>query len=315
MKPTLKSPKLGVNYGQGSHEIEVSDYELCGPEELKLKLLSIFQNAKYKPPVLPDVALELTELTRRADVSYAQVAQVLERDPLVLAQVLKVAQSPAFATKTPVQSVGEALNRLGMTALRDIVWQVVADMRMFRARGYQPVMKRLRAHSLFTAHMVRQLAREARIASDHAFLCGLLHDVGLTGTLIALSEGTTQPPAIETLWPALDKIHTEAGHMMTQLWKLSPDVCEALKLHHQAPNQGHFTDAVVALIALAEALGDEIGWSVVPRNEAGAGSIPPDGNPPERMMQAATRLKLDQKLDILRAAAQDVSTRLGGPVA
>jgi len=258
--------------------------------------------------VLPDVALELTELTRRADVSYAQVTQVLERDPLVLAQVLKVAQSPAFATKTPVQSVGEALNRLGMNALRDIVWQVVADMRMFRARAYQPVMKRLRAHSLFTAHMVRQLAREARIASDHAFLCGLLHDVGLTGTLIALSEGTGQPPSIETLWPALDKIHTEAGHMMAQLWKLSPEVCEALKQHHQAPSH-----AVVALIALAEALGDELGYGVVMRDESAPGELP-DANPPERMMQAATRLKLDQKLDVLRTAAQDVSTRLGGPI-
>jgi putative nucleotidyltransferase with HDIG domain len=315
MKPPHKAPRGDLKYGQGQHQIRVSRYELAEPEELKIKLLSIFQNADYKPPVLPDVALELTELTRHPDVSYAQVTQVLERDPLVLAQVLKVAQSPVFATKTPVQSVAEALNRLGIAALRDVVWQVVADMRLFRARAYQPVMKRLRAHSLFTAHMVRQLAREARIASDHAFLCGLLHDVGLTGTLIALSEGTEHPPPIGTLWPALDKVHTEAGHMMAQLWKLSPDVCEVIKAHHQLPNQGHFTDAVVALISLAEALGNEIGWGVVSRDDPSVGNDPPDVNPRERLMQSATRLKLDQKMDVLRTHAEKVSTRLGGPIA
>lgn len=315
MKPPTKGPKTDLKYGQGQHQIRVSRYELAEPEELKIKLLSIFQNATYKPPVLPDVAIELTELTRHPDVSYAQVTQVLERDPLVLAQVLKVAQSPMFATKTPVQSVAEALNRLGITALRDVVWQVVADMRLFRARAYQPVMKRLRAHSLFTAHMVRQLAREARIASDHAFLCGLLHDVGLTGTLIALSEGTEQPPPIGTLWQALDKVHAEAGHMMAQLWKLSPDVCEVLKVHHQAPDLGQFTDAVVALISLAEALGNEIGWGVAARDDTTVGNDPPDANPRERLMQSAIRLKLDQKLEVLRTHAQKVSTRLGGPIA
>ena len=197
------------------------------------------------------------------------MTQVLERDSMVLAQVLKVAQSPAYASRQPVQSVGEALNRLGLNGLRDIVWQVVVGMRLFRARSYQPVMKRLRQHSLFTAHMVRHLAREARVASDHAFLCGLLHDIGFTGTLIALAEGNDQPPKIELLWPALDRVHTEASATMSRLWGLSPDVCDTLRLHHHNPDQGHFTDAIVSLITLAEGIGNEIGWGIVPETEQG----------------------------------------------
>ena len=33
--------------------------------ELKTRLLSIFQDPAYRPPVLPDVALELMELSRK----------------------------------------------------------------------------------------------------------------------------------------------------------------------------------------------------------------------------------------------------------
>lgn len=307
MTTFLKRDKPGAK--PGSTAAALQSMALADPEELKVKLLSIFQDPAYRPPVLPDVALELMELSRKPDVSYAQVTQVLERDSMVLAQVLKVAQSPTYATRQPVQSVGEALNRLGINALRDIVWQVVVGMRLFRARGYQPTMKRLRAHSLFTAHMVRHLAREARIASDHAFLCGLLHDIGLTGTLIALAEGTSEPPPIEKLWPALDKMHTEASSSMAKLWGLSPDVCDTLRFHHHNPNQGHFTDAIVALITLAEGIGNEIGWGVTTDSQQNPDA--PDSVSKDRMLKAAARLKLDGKLDALRAQAVHVGNRIG----
>jgi HD-like signal output (HDOD) protein len=279
------------------------------PDELKVKLLSIFQDPKYKPPVLPDVALELMELSRKPDVSYQQVGQVIERDSMVLAQVLKVAQSPAYATRQAIQSVRDALNRLGINALRDIVWQVVVDMRLFRSKAYQPTMLRLRAHSMFTAHMVRHLAKEARIAGDHAFLCGLLHDIGMTGALIALHEGNPKPPPIETIMPALDTMHVEASSAMAKLWGLSQEVCNALRFHHHAPNQGHTSDAVVALITLAEGLGNQAGFGVSAETEPGPQTV--DIVSQERMMQAAARLKLDTKIDGLRLVAQDIGTRIG----
>src|SRR5215468_5619068 len=94
------------------------------PEEIQKRLLEHFLSPNYKPPVLPKVAIELTELTRKPNASYEDVVLVLQRDPLVVANVMRVAQSPLYAGRVRLHSLRDAVQRLGTTALRDIVWQV-----------------------------------------------------------------------------------------------------------------------------------------------------------------------------------------------
>ena len=131
-------------YGRGAHEIETHAYELASPRELQQMLLTIFRSPKYRAPVLPSVAIELSDMTRKSTISYDDVVQVVQQDPLIVAGVLKVAQSPIYGGRSPVQSLKEAIQRLGINTLRDIVWQVVAGMRLFRVKGYTGVMERLR---------------------------------------------------------------------------------------------------------------------------------------------------------------------------
>jgi HD-like signal output (HDOD) protein len=303
----MTSPTDASHRRRSSSSQKIPVHELGDPATLKARLLAIFHDPSYRPPVLPDVAIQVTEMSQRSDVSYAQLTQVLERDPMVLAQVLKVAQSPLYATRHPVRSVADALNRLGVTSLRDIVWEVALNMRLFQAVAYEPIMKRLRAHGLFTAHLARQLGREARVASETVFLCGLLHDVGVTGTLTALAEGTLQPPPVRMLWAGLDRMHADASAWMTTLWGLDPGIGETIRRHHE-PFAGHPSEPTVALIVLAEALGDELDWGIVATSEQDASA--PDRHPAERVLQAAQRLGLDSRLDSMRGTAQAMSARL-----
>src|ERR1700742_34601 len=201
--------KQSADYGQGSHEIDAGDYALTSAQELQDKLLAIFRAPNYKPPTLPNIALELTDLTRRSNVSYDDVIRVVEKDPLILASVLKLAQSPLYGGRLPVQSLKDALNRLGINTLRHMIWQVVVGMRLFRVRGYTATMERLQVHSTFVAYAARIVAARAGIAAEHAFLCGLLHDVGWSGTLVALSEDARNPPDPALLFSAIDKMHAE----------------------------------------------------------------------------------------------------------
>jgi putative nucleotidyltransferase with HDIG domain len=303
----MTSPNDASKRRRSSSSQKIPVHELGDPTALRARLLAIFHDPDYRPPVLPDVATQLTEMSQRSDVSYVQLSDVLERDPMLLAQVLKVAQSPLYATRHPVRSVADALNRLGVTSLRDIVWEVVLNMRLFEARAYEPTMKRLREHGLFTAHLARQLGREARVTSESVFLCGLLHDVGVTGTLTALAEGAAQPPPVRLLWAGLDRMHADASAWMTTLWGLDPGIAETIRRHHE-PFAGHRSDPTVALIVLAEALGDELDWGIVATSEQDAGA--PDRHSPERVLQAAQRLGLDSRLESMRGNARSLSTRL-----
>src|SRR4051812_42365908 len=71
---------------------------------LQAKLLALFRSPGYAPPVLPRVAVELTELTRRANVNLADVGRLLGQDPLIAASVLKYTQSTVYSRGAPVQS-------------------------------------------------------------------------------------------------------------------------------------------------------------------------------------------------------------------
>jgi HD-like signal output (HDOD) protein len=298
-----------------THSLEVDDYALGGTQQLQEKLLSIFRSANYKPPVLPNIALELTDLTRRSNVSYEDVIKVVEKDPLIVASVLKLAQSPLYGGRLPVQSLKDALNRLGINTLRDMVWQVVVGMRLFRVRGYTASMERLQLHSTFTAYAARIVAARSGIAAEHAFLCGLLHDVGWSGTLIAVAENEKNPPDIATLFAAIDKMHAEAASTMAKLWNLSPEIVAVIGHHHDLSAEQKPVSVLVPVLCVAEHLADEFGFGVEPTvadapPEAAASRV--DSNLPGRYEHAVSLLRLENKLDGVRTLVEEAAERLRG---
>src|SRR5690349_20922299 len=112
-KPTPGDrPSFAQRDTMQAYEIALDEAETAGPEELKQRLLGLFRSPNYHPPVLPAVALALTELSRRPNVAFTDVIATLERDPIIAAEVLRVAQSPFYSSRTPIKSLHEALNRL-----------------------------------------------------------------------------------------------------------------------------------------------------------------------------------------------------------
>lgn len=315
MQRTRPSGARSTGYGAGEHTIDLPEGAFADADELKLKLLAIFRAPNYKPPVLPRVALDLMEISRDPNVSYGEVLRVLERDPLIVADVLRIAQSPLYSPRAGVQSLNDVLNRLGMSTLLNVVWQTVANVRLFRVKGYADVMQRLQAHCLFTAHVARIIAGHAGIAPDSAFLCGLLHDVGISGTVIAIAEssGRQVPPPIDLLWAALDQMHVAASDRLARMWGLSPELCEVIGGHHQRGDRSHFANPLIATICLAEAIAEEFGFGVMPADPSQPPGRGIDQNPPAQVEQAAIRLNVQTRLAGIRYQAQRVAELLSAP--
>jgi HD-like signal output (HDOD) protein len=160
----------------------------CDRSVVHVRLLRLFASPSYQPPKLPQVALEIMELSQRPEVSFDEVSAVLEKDPLLAAKVLSIAQSAVYAPRSPILSLRQATIRLGLKTLRDLVLEAAVSMRVFRAPGYGEAMERLSRHSTATAYLLRALCRRTGIDAEYAFLCGLLHDVGLAACLLAGME-------------------------------------------------------------------------------------------------------------------------------
>ena len=61
------------------------------------------------------------------------------------------------------------------------------SMRAFKSEGCGDTMDLLRRHATAIGHFVRILAKYTTLESGFAFMGGLMHDVGIAGTLPALS--------------------------------------------------------------------------------------------------------------------------------
>jgi putative nucleotidyltransferase with HDIG domain len=228
------------------------------------QLRRVFSAPSYRPPLLPTVALEVHQLSLRSDVGADQLVEVLERDAVLAAQVLRVAGSAAYGGWGQNDiSLKVAVVRLGVRSLASVVWEVAAGMRVFRSARYAAAMEQIRTHSTMCAHLCRLVASRKALSPETAFLCGLLHDIGMAATLLVLSDRPKEEPSISPL--VLDEVlrqtHQEVSGMIAQLWKLPAEVQEVLANHHSFPvNQS--PKPLSAAVALAEDLSQKLGHAV-----------------------------------------------------
>jgi len=251
-------------------------------------LRRVFGSPGYKPPMLPSVALEIHELSCTPDVNTEKLIALLERDPMLAGQVLKVANSPLFRGRDAETSLRNAVLRLGLKNLGEVVFELALHMRVFRSAEYSDLMEDLRRHSTACANVCRLLAAKAGQDPENAFLCGLLHDIGIAAILIVLSERRKSEPPLEgaVLDEVVRQTHEDVSGMLVRLWKLPPDVVEVVSHHHtrQAVESAPLLSSVVVV---ADALATKFGFAV----DFGPG--PCDGTDRDSYALACEKLKLD----------------------
>ena len=256
------SSKRSEVYGKGVVSIDENEalLSLLTPNDL----IETFRDPTYRPPVLPSVALELYELSRRVKFDYKHAIRILERDPMVAARVLRASQSPVFASRVPVKSLDDALSRLGIDVLSQIVFEVTAGMTLFRVRGYEPVMERVRRHSTAVAYISRAVAHATKQPTELAFMCGLFHDIGVVACLLVYSGmNKGRPPVFDDVWPTVGSIHSEVSQLLAQLWKL-PDEVDRVLSHHHDPglHNRQSPDRLAGAVFVADTIATQLGFGL-----------------------------------------------------
>jgi putative nucleotidyltransferase with HDIG domain len=216
-----------------------------------------FHDPAYKPPVTPAVAMEVMAMARRPEVSLEDVARVCERDPLVAARVLHIAQSAYFSRGSHIVSLKDAIVRVGIKTVADLFLTETMTTRVFRAPGYDGVMSSLRRHSAMTAHIARALATQFPFYRDHVFLCGLLHDIGIAAA--AYLVGTRIPFSVA--WPVILETHTDAGKAVCRAWKLPAEI-EVVTAYHHSGRVGGTLHPRACLVIVAEWIATELGFGL-----------------------------------------------------
>ena len=306
-----KASRNHPSYGKGVHRVDAafSDAALMDGDELIRRVVARFREPSYDPPRLPRAAQRLMVLTQQSRVRLTQLVEVLEQDELLVSNVLKVASSPLYAAGNGVRSIRDALVRLGLNAVRNIVLQESMRMRIFRNKSYLEPMKQLNAHHVATAHLSRQLGAVVGVSPDTAFMAGLLHDIGIIAILLALGDlprGQTAPPLVGVS-NTIHEVHTEASARILELWDMPVEVRVVASHHHHpwlAPEEHR---GLAAVVCVAEELATRAGRAVF------ASDIFPnlDRTPPVVFPKALELLGLDEEqLDLIASQGAETLAQL-----
>jgi HD-like signal output (HDOD) protein len=210
--------------------------------------------------MLPAIAVQLIELSRKPSVTMHEIADLIEQDPILAADMLKITHSAMLSLASPIRTIEEALVRLGMRRSTELFMHAALKAKLFRCRGYDAVLERLRRHSVATAEIARILAVAANVPDDSVYLAGLLHDVGIAGCILALgSAGNYVPlPPFATAWPAILGLQQRFALHLATKWNLPKDIRHILSQTFTFA-QCEAPDPRSALTVLAEALAGRVG--------------------------------------------------------
>lgn len=260
----------------GTYEIDAAALEAAREPHRRVldTLAELLSRPQYQPPLLPHVAQKVVASSRRPDLAAQEVAALASQCPNLAGGLLKVAGSAALGATAPVRTLKDAVVRLGAAGVRQVVWELAFDLRIFRAPEFAPRLEQARQHCRAVAIVARHACRYAPLDGEHAFLCGLLHDAGLAAMLVAEAElarsGTPLPAS--GLDQRLLRGREEASQLVAARWNAPPEVKLVLELqhHHAGKAPQH---PVVAVLRIADELAARAGASALPNGPNGA---PPD---------------------------------------
>lgn len=226
--------RTAPNYGNGLWNMFEEEEEV--DPEIRDTLLTHAQKLG-EVPLLPTVAREVMMLLSTPSVGMGRVAQTVKQDPAMAANLLRMANSAAFAAHGPVTSIRDALVRIGIEGTRRLLYQT-STARILAVKARPDLTARLQVRSGAVAHAAARIATHHGSDAETTFLAGLLHDVGWAvgyGLLARLQSSLPAELATDEVRAqrTVDALHTEIGATLARSWNLPPSAVDAIAGHHQ----------------------------------------------------------------------------------
>ncbi|EEF79251.1 HDOD domain-containing protein [Methylophaga thiooxydans] len=184
-------------------------------------------------PTLPEVALQVREVVDDPNATAAQLADIIVTDAALSARLLKVANSPLYRGRVPIESIQMAVSRLGLSMVRNLVTSLVMEQ-MFQATTSR-LDKRLRElweHTTKVAATSQVLASKiSGIKTDEAMLAGLIHAIGILPILMKADEDGDLIRDDRKLDQIIDNLYPKLGATILKKWEFSPELIEVAAEH------------------------------------------------------------------------------------
>ena len=190
-------------------------------------------------PALPQAAEAVLSKLSSRNCDYGEVAKQIGEDQVLTASVLRLVNSSFYGGSDKITDLKPAITRLGMKSLKSLVMHYVLRSATFFAKTENnKLANEIWQRSIISGAIMRFLAQNAGTDEEHAFLIGLLHDIG---NVIILRIACTQTGlhidhiGLDEFEYLCFKYHEQFGEIIAKEWKLPEDLYTLIRDHHQYP--------------------------------------------------------------------------------
>jgi putative nucleotidyltransferase with HDIG domain len=230
-------------------------------------------------PAMPAAAAECLRLLNLPDNNLDKVLKIISKDPVIAPQVMRRARSALLGRSGGAKTLDQAVTRLGVRALRELILNVSA-YQLFQSKNptIRKITKSLWDHSVGVAVLARGLAKRRKdVEPEQAYLAGLLHDVGkpVAASLLLELERNVDGPQRGWLegdaWlGVINECHREVGVALARSWNMDEDVLLAIARsdRYMSESPASITNVVCYANALAKKTGVFVGEFDADYNES-----------------------------------------------
>ena len=204
------------------------------------------------PALLPKLLPKLSDV----DTNFDEVVQIIALDPALTSKLLQICNSAYFGQESEVNSVADAVNRVGYQAVYLLVAMINGSSCFPYPSPAGVDAAKLWRHSVTAAFNSKFVAESAGLDGNMLFTAGLLHDLGkvILGqeqlpAAAELFRGPSDATSIARETEIFGCDHAEVGAALLEQWKLPPQIITAVRFHHQ-PNQPGGLEPVAACVNL-----------------------------------------------------------------
>lgn len=211
-------------------------------------------------PHFPEALMQLERLLAKDDkVDMEQVVQTVAKDPRLAAGLIGVVNTAKYSMGKKITDLSEAMTRIGLQDVR-LMAHAINYKSSFKSKP--PFSEKLfLKHALLSAFVAQALAKVVHVNAGEAFLCGLMHDIGIY--LLALEN---REKYVEVMRLAEQDVallidseirvfgtqHAMMSARLLQQWKFPKEVIMGVANHHAPEKSDEATRAYAYITFLSE---------------------------------------------------------------
>lgn len=238
------------------------------PEAIQ-EVIESFKRGHIELPVFPGIIQQIRQTVASANTAIDDLATVVVQDPVITLRLITVANSVHYGGGGKIQTVRQAVARIGIKDTQDIV-STIALKSVYASNNVpvKKVMEKYWQHAIATAYTARAIALKLRDKdAETMFLLGLTHDIGkvlllhsLTSILLKRDKNQTIIN-MEEILANVQAVHAGFGGALLQRWGFAEDIIKAVS-SHESPELTSHTPKMILVLYLANILTRRLGHSL-----------------------------------------------------